>query len=109
MKKATAAQPWLANAPFAPPQEGIATVTIDANTGLLAAAECTEVIQERYLSGTEPKESCSVAAHDWLLNLRQAPTDISQQPLIEEPGKSAPLIPPPKQPNAFKRFFSKIF
>jgi len=43
------------------------------------------------------------------LNLRQAPADISQQPSIEEPGKSAPLIPPSKQPNAFKRFFSKIF
>ena len=68
------------------------------------------MIQENYLSGTEPKESCSLAAHDWLLNLRQAPPgDISQQPAIEEPGKNAPLIPPSKQPNAFKRFFSKIF
>jgi penicillin-binding protein 1B len=109
MKKATAAQPWLANAPFVSPEEGITTVTIDANTGLLAAAECTEVIAEKYLSGTEPKESCSLAAHDWLLNLRQAPTDVSQEPSIVEPGKSAPLIPPSKKPNAFKRFFSKIF
>jgi len=109
MKKATAAQPWLANAPFIPPAEGITAATIDANTGLLAAAECTEVIQENYLTGTEPKESCSIAAHDWLLNLRQTPADVSQQPLIEEPAKNGPLIPPSKQPNAFKRFFSKIF
>ena len=110
MKKATTAQPWLANAPFVPPEEGITTVTIDATTGLLASSECTEVIQENYLSGTEPKESCSLAAHDWLLNLRQAPADsISQQPAIEEPGRNAPLVPPTKQPNAFKRFFSKIF
>jgi penicillin-binding protein 1B len=109
MKKATTAQPWLANAPFVPPEDGIATVTIDANTGLLASSECAEVIQENYLSGTEPKESCSLAAHDWLLDLRQAPADtISQQPAIE-PGRSAPLVPPTKQPNAFKRFFSKIF
>jgi penicillin-binding protein 1B len=109
MKKATTAQPWLANAPFVPPEEGITMVTIDANTGLLAASDCTEVIQENYLTGTEPKESCSLEAHDWLLNLRQAPTDISQQPSIEGPGKNAPLIPPSKQPNVFKRFFSKIF
>ena len=109
MKKATAAQPWLANAPFMPPEEGITVATIDSSTGLLAAAECTEVIQESYLSGKEPKESCSIEAHDWLLNLRQAPADVSQQPLIEGPAKNGPLIPPSKQPNAFKRFFSKIF
>ena len=104
------AQPWLANAPFVPPEEGITTATIDANTGLLASSECTETIQENYLSGTEPKESCSVAAHDWLLQLRQAPAGtISQQPEVEGPGKNAPLVPPTKQPNPFKRFFSKIF
>jgi penicillin-binding protein 1B len=109
MKKATTAQPWLANAPFVPPEEGITVATIDANTGLLAAAECTEVIQENYLSGSEPKESCSLAAHEWLLNLRQAPKEISQEPSIEGPAKHLPLVPPSKQPNAFKRFFSKIF
>ena len=109
MKKATTAQPWLANAPFVPPEEGITVATIDATTGLLAAAECTEVIQENYLSGSEPKESCSLAAHEWLLNLRQAPAEISQEPSIEGPAKHVPLVPPSKQPNAFKRFFSKIF
>jgi penicillin-binding protein 1B len=110
MKNATTAQPWLANASFVPPQEGLTTVAIDANTGLLASAECAEVIQENYLSGTEPKESCSLAAHDWLLKLREAPTDaISEQTAIEEPARNGPLVPPTKQPNAFKRFFSKIF
>jgi hypothetical protein len=93
-----------------PPEEGLTPVAIDANTGVLASAECTEVIQENYLSGTEPKESCSLAAHDWLLKLREAPTDaISEQTGIEEPVRNGPLVPPTKQPNAFKRFFSKIF
>jgi len=110
MKKATAAQPWLANAPFVPPTEGIATVTIDATTGLLASSECTEVIQENYLVGTEPQQTCSLTAHDWLFNIKHGPADtISQQSSPEEPGKSTPLVPPGKQPNAFKRFFSKIF
>jgi penicillin-binding protein 1B len=110
MKKATTAQPWLAGAPFVPPEEGITAVTIDENTGLLASPECTEAIQENYLAGTEPKESCSLAAHEWLLNLRKTPVEnISQQPSTEEPVRQSPLIPPTKQPNAFKRFFSKIF
>ncbi|MBM3803011.1 MAG: PBP1A family penicillin-binding protein [Acidimicrobiia bacterium] len=110
MKKATAAQPWLADAPFVPPEEGITTVSIDPDTGLLASAECPAPIEERYLSGTEPKESCSLAAHEWLQNLRQMPTDnLAQPPVTEEPSKIVPLVPPTKQPNAFKRFFSKIF
>ncbi|MCI0622010.1 MAG: PBP1A family penicillin-binding protein [Acidobacteria bacterium] len=110
MKKATTAQPWLANAPFLPPAEGITAVMIDANTGLLASSDCQDVIQENYLSGTEPQQSCSLTAHEWLLNLREAPADVSsQQPSPEEPGKNSPLVPPAKQPNALKRFFSKIF
>jgi penicillin-binding protein 1B len=107
MKKATALQPWLANAAFLPPKEGIVTASIDENTGLLASSECQQVIQENYLAGTEPQESCSLMAHDWLLNLQRAPADISAR----LPGESevGPLVPPTKQPNVFKRIFSKIF
>lgn len=110
MKKATTLQPWLANAPFLPPTEGVATVTIDENTGLLASSDCQEVIEENYITGTEPQQTCSLMAHDWLLNLRQAPPDISSQTPVEDGAtKNQPLVPPSKPANAFKRFFSKIF
>ncbi|MGH9903993.1 MAG: penicillin-binding transpeptidase domain-containing protein, partial [Pyrinomonadaceae bacterium] len=107
MKKACALQPWLANASFLPPQDGTVTASIDENTGLLASSECQQVIQENYLAGTEPQQTCSLMAHDWLQHLQQAPADIS----AHLPGEShaGPLVPPTKQPNVFKRIFSKIF
>jgi penicillin-binding protein 1B len=110
MMKATALKPWLANAPFLPPEEGIAKVMIDENTGLLASSDCQNVIEESYISGKEPQQTCSLAAHTWLTNLHQSPSDISaHQPVVDESGKNSPLVPPGKQPNVFKRFFSKIF
>ena len=75
------------------PKRAYTVATIDANTGLLAAAECTEVIQENYLSGTEPKESCSIAAHDWLLNLRQAPADVFATAFNRRAGKECTSDP----------------
>ena len=108
MKKAAALQPWLANVPFLPPAEGIRTVSIDENTGLLASSDCPNVIQENYVAGSEPQQACSVMAHDWLMNLR-APIDItSESPPLDRPANK-PLVPPTQPPNAFKRFFSKIF
>jgi penicillin-binding protein 1B len=112
MKKATTSQPWLANSPFIPPEEGITSVQIDEDTGLLASSECEHVISENYLTGSEPKQTCSLTAHNWILNLRSAPFEMSSEsPETQhavDSGKSEPLTPP-KQPNAVKRFFSKIF
>jgi penicillin-binding protein 1B len=112
MKKATTLQPWLANSPFIPPEEGITTVQIDEDTGLLASSECQHVISEHYLTGSEPKQECSLTAHNWILNLRSAPFEMSaESPEVQhavDTGKTEPLTPP-KRPNAFKRFFSKIF
>jgi penicillin-binding protein 1B len=112
MKKATSLQPWLANSPFLPPEEGIRTVQIDEDTGLLASSECQKVISENYFAGSEPTQTCSLTAHNWILNLRNAPAEISSsspdsQPVVES-GKSEPLKPP-KEPNFLKKFFSKIF
>jgi len=113
MKKATKLQPWLASAPFLPPETGITTVQIDEDTGLVASSDCQHVISENYFTGAEPKQTCSLTAHNWILNLRSAPFEMSSGP-SESPrpavdsGKSEPLNPP-KQPNAIKRFFSKIF
>jgi penicillin-binding protein 1B len=109
MKKSAALQPWLANVPFLPPAEGIRTVSIDENTGLLASSDCPNVIQENYVAGSEPQQACSVIAHNWLLNLK-APTDVSSEsPDLDRPTKSEPLVPPTQPQNPFKRFFSKIF
>ncbi len=110
MMKATALQPWLAGAPFLPPEEGITKVMIDENTGLLASSDCQDVIEESYVAGREPQQTCSLAAHAWLTDLRRPPAEISsQQPVTMEPGNDSILVPPVKQPNVFKRFFSKIF
>ena len=112
MKKATALQPWLANSSFFPPEEGITSVQIDEDTGLLASSECQHVISENYVTGSEPKQTCSLTAHNWILNLRSAPFEMSSEsPETQhavDSGKAEPLNPP-KQPNAVKRFFSKIF
>src|SRR5207247_4480263 len=112
MKKATSLQPWLASSPFLPPEEGIRTVQIDEDTGLLAYSECQKVISENYFAGSEPTQTCSLTAHNWILNLRNAPAEISSsspdsRPVVES-GKSEPLKPP-KEPNFLKKFFSKIF
>jgi penicillin-binding protein 1B len=110
MQKATSLQPWLANSPFLPPTEGITTVVIDATTGLLASSDCQNVIQENYVAGSEPQQTCSLMAHNWLLNLQHPPAEISAQPpAVDDQSKPSPLVPPTKQPNPFKRFFSKIF
>jgi penicillin-binding protein 1B len=113
MKKATKLQPWLASAPFLPPETGVTSIQIDEDTGLVASSDCQHVISENYLTGAEPKQTCSLTAHNWILNLRSAPFEMSSgsteppQPAVDS-GKSEPLNPP-KQPNAVKRFFSKIF
>ena len=111
MKKATSSQPQLANAPFLPPEEGIVAVRIDENTGLLASSDCEHTIEESYLAGSEPQQSCSLMAHEWFLNLQKGPASLSSATPeeIDSESKIAPLIPPTKQPNVFKRFFSKIF
>jgi penicillin-binding protein 1B len=114
MKKAVELQPWLASSPFLPPGEGITSVQIDDETGLLAIPECPKTIQENYITGTEPKEHCSVAAHLWLANQRRAlQLTPSESPTILEPGQVFPLSPPGtpevKHTNIFKKFFSKIF
>jgi penicillin-binding protein 1B len=109
MKKAATLQPWLANAPFLAPTEGITTVSIDENTGLLASSDCSSVIQENYVTGSEPRQTCSRMAHDWLLNLK-APIEVSSEtPVVGDQTRNQPLVPPSQPPNAFKRFFSKIF
>jgi penicillin-binding protein 1B len=115
MKKATALQPWLANSSFTPPGEGITAVQIDADTGLIASSDCQNVITENYITGSEPTQTCSLAAHDWILNLHTPPPEISSSqpnaPATVDAGGITPLTPPkkPKEPNVFKRFFSKVF
>lgn len=110
MKKAVALQPWRASTPFVPPQEGIATVMIDEDTGLLASSDCQKVISENYITGTEPQQTCSLTAHNWILNLRGAPPEISSSldTGSSETAKNKPLVPP-KEPGLLKKVFTKIF
>ncbi|MEW5976058.1 MAG: PBP1A family penicillin-binding protein [Acidobacteriota bacterium] len=110
MKQAVALYPWLASEPFLPPEEGITSVMIDEDTGLLASNDCQNVITENYVTGTEPKQVCSNAAHNWLFHLRAAPAELtsSSDPTLLRDEKPAPLAPP-KKTNPIKGFFSKIF
>jgi penicillin-binding protein 1B len=114
MKKATELRPWLAGGDFMPPEEGITTVQIDADTGLLASPECQNIISESYISGFEPRQSCSGSAHSWLENLQKSiPQKVGEEfsapPQILEQGKAEPLIPPDKEGNPLKKLLDKIF
>jgi len=46
---------------FVPPP-GIVKVPVCASTGLLPSATCPEVVEEVFVSGTEPKDTCTVHA-----------------------------------------------
>ncbi|MFN8007877.1 MAG: PBP1A family penicillin-binding protein [Terriglobia bacterium] len=114
MKKSIELEPWLGNSPFLPPEEGITSVEIDEETGLLAIPECQHTIHENYITGSEPKEHCSSMAHNWLAAQRRSlELNPSDTPIILEPGKVAPLNAPgsseSKPVNIFKRLFQKIF
>jgi penicillin-binding protein 1B len=63
MKRALAGRP---NKPFDPP-DGISTVQIDKQTGKLATPMCPTVIDESFLSGTEPRDHCDLHGSDPLL------------------------------------------
>jgi penicillin-binding protein 1B len=113
MKKAVAARPWLANSAFVPPGEGITTVQIDVNTGLIASPECQEITVEYFIAGAEPKQFCNSAAHEWIASLQNTPSQLAGEPQVfssQDPARLAPLVPPvEKKTNPIKRFFSKIF
>jgi len=55
MKRALAARPSL---PFAIP-DGISYARIDRDTGQLATPTCPRIIEEVFLSGTEPHDFCT--------------------------------------------------
>ncbi len=113
MKKASALKPWLANNPFHAP-EGITTVQIDAETGMLATPECTKIITESYISGSEPRQKCDATLHNWLRELinntpQSGKNKEAVNPTILGPGQAAPLVPPEHETNLFKRLWRKIF
>jgi penicillin-binding protein 1B len=56
MMRALAGRP---NLPFEPP-EGLAFVSIDKDTGKVAAAGCPRVFREAFVAGTEPTEICAL-------------------------------------------------
>jgi len=57
MKAATSG---VKSSPFPAPPEGILTVTIDRETGLLAAPGCPSTRDESFVVGTEPREVCGL-------------------------------------------------
>ncbi len=49
-----------ANVPFPEPPDGVASVEIDRDTGMLAGPGCPRVITEMFLAGTEPTAVCEL-------------------------------------------------
>jgi penicillin-binding protein 1B len=113
MKRAVTLRPWLANSSFVPPGEGIITVQIDSGTGLIAGPECQDVIAENYITGSEPRQTCSINAHQWVLDLQNSVGSAIGEPdsvPTQEVSPPVPLLPPHEnKSNPIKRFFSKIF
>jgi penicillin-binding protein 1A len=62
----------------------IVTVAIDRHTGLRATPDCTDVILESFVAGTEPKEYCGPEHH-------------GQVPLQQEEKDSMEIVTPPDQ------------
>jgi penicillin-binding protein 1A len=63
----------------------IVTVAIDRHTGLRATPDCTDVIVESFVAGTEPKEYCGPEHHG------------GQVPLQPEEKESMQIVPPPDE------------
>jgi len=62
----------------------IVTVAIDRHTGLRATPDCTDVILESFVAGTEPKEYCGPEHH-------------GQVPLQQEEKESMDIVTPPDE------------
>jgi len=62
----------------------IVSVAIDRNTGLRATPDCTDVILESFVAGTEPKEYCGPEHH-------------GQVPLQKEEKESMQIVSPPDE------------
>jgi penicillin-binding protein 1A len=62
----------------------IVTVAIDRETGLRATPDCTDVILESFVAGTEPKEYCGPEHHN------KTPQQEKQNPSME-------IVPPPDE------------
>jgi penicillin-binding protein 1A len=62
----------------------IVTVAIDRETGLRATPDCTDVILESFVAGTEPKEYCGPEHHN------KAPQKDKESPSMQ-------IVPPPDE------------
>lgn len=105
MKRAVALPAYRNVNNFNPP-EGIVSVQLDPETLLLATPDCPEVITERFIAGTEPREFCPKHRPSLLhqvtsvlssaLGLRRRPREAKQEDAAgpEAPG---PAPPPPAE------------
>jgi penicillin-binding protein 1B len=74
--------------PFDPP-EGIITVDIDAETGLLATPNCPKVRSQAFISGTQPVDVCRL--HGGGRNTQVAGWETTTQPLPDR-GERVPIV-----------------
>jgi penicillin-binding protein 1B len=74
--------------PFDAP-EGIITVDIDAETGLLATPNCPKVRSQAFISGTQPVDVCRL--HGGGRNTQVAGWETTPQPLADR-GERVPIV-----------------
>lgn len=79
------------------PTGNIVQVAIDRLTGLRATPDCTDVIVESFVAGTEPKEYCGPEHHNGLVNLQEEEVESSESPrgAQSQPTETLPPPPPP--------------
>jgi penicillin-binding protein 1B len=85
---------------------------IDPESGLLATPYCTRTIQEIYVQGTEPDETCTIHSGGFDSNYPWYRRDQPERPVTREdtsPSEERPAEPEPERPRRKRRWWEKIF
>lgn len=118
MKRAVALPAYSDTQPFAPPA-GVVQVTIDPQSGDLAAPACPQVADEYFIAGTEPTQYCGQLAGPpsgaWLGHMLGGAPHPPPPPVVPSNPSHAPAAAsaspgqPAPAPEQKKGFFDRIF
>jgi penicillin-binding protein 1B len=118
MKRAVALPQYRNTQPFTPPP-GVIAESIDPQTGLLAGPSCPQSVNEYFVSGTEPTQTCElhggrVAQGNWLSHLfgKNGNPPPPGQPSAASNAANPPTAPgetTPPEPEKKKGLLGKVF
>jgi penicillin-binding protein 1B len=106
MKRAVALPEYRNTADFEPP-DGVVEQAVDPDTGMLSAPTCPKMVQEYFVSGTQPTQYCDAAntatqggsgPGEWLSHLFGG--NDPPPPPTQQPGQPADHPPTATNPNS---------